>query len=78
MSVEDLPDFLTVDETANVLRIGRTSAYANVRRWEATGGSTGIPCVRIGRSVRVPKWAIERLLAGPILAPDGEVADDAA
>jgi hypothetical protein len=59
--VDELPDFLTVEETAAVLRIGRTSAY-EVRRWETTNGRFGIPCVRLGRSLRVPKAAIRRLL----------------
>lgn len=62
MSVADLPDFLTVEETAAVLRIGRTSAYAEVRRWETTHGRAGIASVRFGRSVRVPKAVIVRLL----------------
>jgi hypothetical protein len=62
MSVDELPDFLTVEETAAVLRIGRTSAYAEGRRWETTNGRFGIPCVRLGRSLRVPKSAIRRLI----------------
>lgn len=62
MSIADLPDLLTVEETAAVLRIGRTSAYAEIRRWETTGGAAGIPSVRFGRSVRVPKAVIVRLL----------------
>jgi len=77
MSVDELPDFLTVEETAAVLRIGRTSAYAEVRRWETTNGRFGIPCVRLGRSLRVPKAAIRRLLDEG--APTGrEGATDAA
>lgn len=77
MSVDELPDFLTVEETAAVLRIGRTSAYAEVRRWETTSGRFGIPCVRLGRSLRVPKAAIRRLLDEG--APSGrEGATDAA
>ena len=64
-SVADLPDFLTVEETASVLRIGRTSVYAEIRRWESTGGTAGIPSVRFGRSVCVPKAVIVRLLDPP-------------
>lgn len=69
MRIDDLPDFLTVEETAAVLRIGRTNAYAEVRRWETTDGRFGIPCVRLGRSVRVPKAAIHRMFdegTGPV------------
>lgn len=74
-SVADLPDFLTVEETAVVLRIGRTSAYAEVRRWESTGGTAGIPSVRFGRSVRVPKAVIVRLLDPPRPTPPTEETD---
>ena len=78
MSIADLPDFLTVEETATVLRIGRTSAYAEIRRWETSGGEAGIPSVRFGRSVRVPKAVILRLLDPSIRHPAGEGAHDAA
>lgn len=75
--VADLPDFLTVEETAVVLRIGRTSAYAEVRRWESTGGTAGIPSVRFGRSVRVPKAVIVRLLDPPRPPSPAEGSDRA-
>lgn len=48
---QDLPDYLTVLEAADVLRIGRTKAYQLSR-------SGGIPVCRIGRQVRVPKEAL--------------------
>jgi excisionase family DNA binding protein len=60
MSFDELPEMLTVEEAAAVLRIGRSAAYAEVARFEATGGRHGIPCVRIGRTLRVPKRALLR------------------
>ncbi|KAA0233126.1 MAG: DNA-binding protein [Actinobacteria bacterium] len=78
MRIADLPDFLTVEETAAVLRIGRTSAYAEIRRWERTGGAAGIPSVRFGRSVRVPKAVILRLLDPTRRRPVDGNAHDAA
>lgn len=78
MSIDNLPDFLTVEETAAVLRIGRTSAYAEIRRWETTGGSAGVPSVRFGRAVRVPKAAIVRLLDPNQPRPANQGAPDAA
>jgi excisionase family DNA binding protein len=51
----DAPDVLTVPQAAQLLRIGRTAAYEAVRRGQ-------IPAVRIGRSVRIPRHALERLL----------------
>jgi excisionase family DNA binding protein len=47
---------LTVEETAQVLGISRTSAYAAARRGE-------LPTVRIGRRYVVPRAALERLLS---------------
>ena len=65
-----LPRFLTVEEAAVVLRIGRTSAYELARRWLATGGREGLPVIRLGRTLRVPRAAIERL-AQRLVGPDG-------
>jgi excisionase family DNA binding protein len=57
VTLQELPDALTLPEVARVLRIGRNSAYEAVRRGE-------IKAVKIGRRLVVPKAAIERLLAG--------------
>jgi len=60
------PSFLTVEEAARVLRIGRTAAYLLAKRWEATGGAEGLPVVRFGRLLRVPAQELERLAGGPL------------
>lgn len=63
MSLDDLPDFLTIEEAARILRIGRGQAYELARRWRATGGAEGIPNVEIGtKTKRVPKTALARYL----------------
>lgn len=51
----DPPDFLTVPEAAAWLRIGRNQAYQAITRGE-------IPAIRLGRSVRVPRAALLRLI----------------
>lgn len=51
----DLPDVLTVAETAKFLRLGRNSVYDAVRRQE-------LPSVRIGRRLLIPKPALQRFL----------------
>ena len=56
------PDVLTVEEAAKVLRIGRNNAYALARRWLATAGAEGLPVVRLGRCLRVPRAALDDLL----------------
>ena len=61
---DELPDFLTVEEAAAVLRIGRGKAYELARVWRATGGREGLPVVVLGRSLRVPRDGLRRLLRG--------------
>ncbi len=58
-----------MEEAAAVLRIGRTSAYDLARRFLATDGATGLPVVRLGRQLRVPRFQLERLAGGPISWP---------
>ena len=53
--LRDLPDLLKVDEVAAVLRTGLGKAYMLTR----TGA---LPSVKLGRSLRVPKAALERFL----------------
>jgi hypothetical protein len=60
--LDDLPDFLTVEEAAVVLRIGRGPAYAAARRFRDSGGLEGLPNVEFGRTKRVPKAALVALL----------------
>lgn len=60
------PDFLTVEDAAAILRIGRTAAYEQTRRYEDTDGQEGIPVIRVGRLMRVPRAALERWNGGPI------------
>lgn len=53
----DLPDLLTVVEYARFVRRYRGCAYENVR----TGT---VPSVRLGRAIRIPRAALQRVLAG--------------
>ncbi|MBL8778319.1 MAG: helix-turn-helix domain-containing protein [Acidimicrobiales bacterium] len=55
-------EVLTVDEAAAILRISRNAAYAAARQWRVTGGEHGIPCIEIGRTIRVPRADLDRLL----------------
>lgn len=60
------PEFevLTVEEAADVLRISRNTAYMLARRWRDSGGEEGLPVVQFGRTLRVPRAALQRLLSG--------------
>ena len=54
---------LTVEEAAAELRIGRRLAYELAARFEATGGAEGLPVIRLGRCLRVPRARLDALLA---------------
>jgi len=72
VTLADAPDFLTVEETARLLRLGRTQVYELTRAWRATGGQRGLPVVAFGRRLRVPKSELLRLagLMGPVAGDD--------
>lgn len=50
--VEELPEFLTVEEAAQLLRISRSTAYSLAAAYRRTGD--GLPVIRLGRLLRVP------------------------
>ncbi len=54
---------LSVEETAEVLGIGRNSAYEGVRTGQ-------IPSIRIGKRILVPRIALERILENAGSQPD--------
>ena len=60
-----MSDVLTIDEAAAILRISRNAAYAAARQWRATGGEHGLPCIEIGRTLRVPRADLDRMLGRP-------------
>ena len=61
-AVAHLPLMLTVEQARDVLGIGRSLAYGEVRRYLATGGREGIPAVRIGSAIRIPRAGLVDLL----------------
>jgi excisionase family DNA binding protein len=78
MSLDGMPEMLRVEEAAKVLRVGRSAAYEAVAVFQATGGAEGIPAIRIGRSVRVPKRALLCWIDGQLGAAATEGSSDAA
>ena len=74
---EDSP-LLTVAEAAQVLRIGRSLAYELAREYLRTGGDSGMPVLRLGRScLRVPRWALQELAAtGRVVRLCDEAAEE--
>ena len=64
--VEPVPDCLTIEEGARVLRLSRTTGYEQARVFRETGGKAGLPNFEVGGSFRVPTSALERMLGRPI------------
>ena len=57
MKYNEIPAVITVEELAEILRIGRNSAYKLVK-------SGDIDIIRIGRTIRIPKNALLDYLSG--------------
>jgi len=70
---ETVPDFLTVEEAARILRIGRTAAYALARSYRETG--EGLPVIELGRLLRVPRARLEQLHGGPLAPRDDDATE---
>jgi hypothetical protein len=78
MTPVSVPDLLTVMEAAGVLRVGRTTAYDQVGKYFDTDGADGMPCIRVGGQLRVPRVLFEEWLGfritvwPPLEAPDDD------
>jgi hypothetical protein len=77
MDLEAYPDLLQVSEAARVLRVSRSSAYAYARLYELSEGREGLPVIRIGRTLRVPKAALRRVIERGITFPPAGSSDAA-
>ena len=58
-----LPLMLTIEDAARVLRIGRSHAYNLTKVYFASGGTKGLPALRLGDLLRVPKAALHELVS---------------
>ena len=57
-----LPIMLTIDEAARVLRIGRSKAYEMAATYTSSGGTQGLPCLRLGDLLRIPRFALHEFV----------------
>jgi len=62
--------FMKIEEAAAMLCISRSAAYEQANVYLATKGATGLPVIRLGRSIRVPRAVIEALMATGTTGPD--------
>ena len=63
------PDFLTIEEAADVLRIGRVTAYRLAGQYRANPGPNLLPNKQYGKQFRVPRYELEVDAGGPITWP---------
>lgn len=63
IDVDDGHVLLRIDEAAQVLRIGRSLAYKLAHEYLNTDGAGGLPVLRFGTCLRVPRWALDELAA---------------
>ena len=52
-----------------MLRFSRGKAYELAREYLATGGASGMPVIRFGRLLRVPRALLEQWIGGPVTWP---------
>lgn len=62
-------EYLTVEEAAGLLRIGRTKAYALTQEWRTSGGRSGLPVVDLGSVLRVPRLALDEVIRTALVVP---------
>jgi len=48
---------------ASTTHLGRSLAYDLARRYESSGGCAGLPVIRLGSCLRVPRRALAELVA---------------
>jgi hypothetical protein len=53
---------ISVEVAAKCLGIGRGAAYAQAGEYLRTDGASGLPCFRMGRTIRVLTAELRRLL----------------
>jgi excisionase family DNA binding protein len=68
------PDFLTVDQTADALQIGRSTTCELVGRFVRSAGTEGIPAIVVGGQYRIPRARLEEYAGRPITWPPPPLA----
>ena len=66
--------YMTVEDAAKELGIGRTLAYRLAQEFLATNGASGLPVIRVGRLLRVRRTDLEAWSHVPAGHPNVEIA----
>jgi hypothetical protein len=65
-----VPPCLTVKEVMAIYKVSRCTAYAQAARYLERGPGFGIPCIKLGGSLRFPVAWIEAHIGRPIGTPE--------
>jgi excisionase family DNA binding protein len=65
----EIPRFLTVEQAAKLLQLGRSKTYELTVEWERTCGRSGIPFVWFGNQKRIPLDALMRWVQAKLDPP---------
>lgn len=60
--LDDLPPFLTVDQAAKLLQLGRSKTYELTVEFDCSAGRSGLPFVWLGKQKRIPRTALIRFM----------------
>ena len=58
--LDDLPPFMTVEQAAKVLQLGRSKTYELTVEFDCSDGRSGLPFVWLGKRKRIPRTALVR------------------
>ena len=61
-SADEYPPLLTIGEVAEMMKVSPSTAYALARQYEMTDGREGLPNLRFGTCIRVPRPAFMVLI----------------
>jgi excisionase family DNA binding protein len=67
--LDDLPPFMTVEQAAEVLQLGRSKTYELTVEWERTAGNSGLPFLWFGGQKRIPRVGLARLVESALRNP---------
>jgi excisionase family DNA binding protein len=67
--LDDLPPFMTVEQAAEVLQLGRSKTYELTVEWERSGGTSGLPFLWFGSQKRIPRVGLARLVESALPKP---------
>jgi hypothetical protein len=60
--VEVTHELLTIKEAAAAMRVSLSLGYQLAHEYLNSGGTSGLPVLRFGTCMRVPRWALDELI----------------